>query len=260
MTRVHVDVPRDGVLRLRLDGPDSLNALDDGAKDELIAGLERAAADPTVRVVMLIGTGRAFCSGGDVKGMGNRTGPQTMAVLDKGRRITERMAGLSKPIVSAVNGLASGAGFNLALAGDILVAHHSSWFQQSFGRMGLVPDMGGTYFLARQVGLYRAKELLLTGRRLSAEEAQSLGLVAHVWGDDFEAQALDLCVKLAESATVALGLTKVLTNRSVEGSLQAALDREALAQGVAASTHDHRTAVEAFRNGEDLAGVRFEGR
>ena len=260
MTRVHADVPADGVLRLRLDGPDSLNALDDGAKDQLLAGLERAASDPEVRAVMLTGTGRAFCSGGDVRGMGDRTGPQTMAVLDKGRRITERMAAISKPIVSAVNGLASGAGFNLALAGDILVAHESSWFQQSFGRMGLIPDMGGTYFLARQVGFYKAKELLLTGRRLSAEEAQGLGLVAHVWGDDFDEQSLDLTAQLAKGATVALGLTKVLANRSVEGSMQTALDREALAQAVAASTQDHRTAVEAFRSGADLADIRFEGR
>lgn len=120
--------------------------------------------------------------------------------------------------------------------------------------------MGGAWLLARQVGLARAKELLLTGRRLSAEQASDLGLVADVWDDDFEERSLALGEQLAGGPTVALGLTKALTQGAVEGSLQALLDREALAQATAASTQDHRAALAAFRSPSGLSGVTFEGR
>jgi 2-(1,2-epoxy-1,2-dihydrophenyl)acetyl-CoA isomerase len=259
MTMLVGDRPAPGVLRLCLDGEDTLNALDEGVKDGLLDALAAAASDGTARVVMITGTGRAFCAGGDVRAMGERTPRQTMAVLAKGRQITERIAVLNKPVVAAVNGLASGAGFNLALACDVVLARDSAWFQQSFVKIGLVPDMGGTYLLARQVGLHRAKEILLSGRRIGSDEARDLGLVAHVYGDDFEERALAYCADMARGATQALALTKMLANRAVEGSLQDALDKEALGQAVAASTGDHRAAVEAFRAKKPLDSIDFTG-
>lgn len=259
MTTLVVDRPATGVLRLRLDGEDTLNALDDGVKAQLLDALAQAAVDDETRVVLITGTGRAFCAGGDVGAMGERSAVETVGVLARGRQITESLAVLSKPVVAAVNGIASGAGFNVALACDIVLAHESAWFQQSFVKIGLIPDMGGTYFLSRQVGLYRAKELLLSGRRVDSQEAQRLGFVAHVYGDDFEHEAVNYCMGLARGATQALAVTKLLTNRAVEGSLQAALDKESLGQAVVSTTEDHRLAVEAFKAKRPLDSIDFTG-
>lgn len=259
MTRVVADTPEPGLLRLRLDGPRTLNALDAAAKDALLDALAGAADDDSVRAVQLTGTGRAFCAGGDLRAMGERTPTETVDVLARGRAIIERIAALRKPVVAAVNGLASGAGFNLALACDIVLAHESAWFQQSFVRIGLVPDMGGTFALTRQVGVHRAKELLLTGRRVDSAEAHDLGIVAHVWGDDFAERALAYCAALAAGPTRALGLTKALADRAAVLSAAAALDQEELAQAVAASTADHRLALAALRSSGSLDAVHFTG-
>lgn len=259
MTRLVVDRPADGVLRLRLDGLDTLNALDDGVKTELVGALGDAARDDEVRVVLITGTGRSFCAGGDVRGMGARSPLQTNDVLTFGRRITEGIASLRKPVVAAVNGLASGAGFNLALTCDVILAAPLAWFQQSFVRMGLIPDMGGTYLLARSIGLHRAKHALLTGHRFSAHEAHRIGFVSEVLEGEFDDGSVAYCSALARRAPAALGMTKLLSNRAVEGSLSDALDREALAQGVLASTEDHKTAVATFLAKGDLDAVAFKG-
>lgn len=259
MTGLVVEDPAPGVRRLRLDGESTLNALDDEIKNALLAELASVASDPGVTVVMLTGTGRAFCAGGDVRAMGERSALETIAVLDKGRQITERITSMSKPVVAAVNGLASGAGFNLALACDVLLAREQAWFQQSFVRMGLVPDMGGTYFLARQVGHHRAKEILLSARRITSAEAHDLGLVAHVYAEDFEDRALAYCADLARGPGRALGITKALANRAVDVPLQQALDAEAYGQAVASTTADHRLAVRAFKDKQPLDTVDFTG-
>lgn len=260
MTALGVDRPATGVLRLRLDGVETLNALDDGVKAALVAALAEAAGDREARVVLLTGTGRAFCAGGDVRGMGTRTPAETNDVLTFGRRITEGIANLQKPVVAAVNGIASGAGFNLALTCDIVLAAPDAWFQQSFVRMGLVPDMGGTYLLARAIGPHRAKAALMTGRRFTAEEGRALGFVADILTGDFDAEAVAYCAGLARGAPIAVGLTKLLANRAVDGSLSDALDREALAQGVLAATADHQTAVSTFLDKGDLDAIDFQGR
>lgn len=259
MTVVVTDRPAPGVRRLRLEGTDTLNALDETCKDQLLDELAACALDPDTRAVLLTGTGRAFCAGGDVRAMGRRTPLETEAVLAKGRQVVERLTAMPKPVVAAVNGLASGAGFNLALACDVVLAHEKAWFQQSFVRMGLVPDMGGTYFLARQVGVHRAKEIVLSGRRLDAAEAHGLGLVAQVHGDDLDKHAVAYTADLARGATAALGLTAGLLDRAVEGSLQQALDAEGHVQAVASSTQDHQRAVGAFLAKQPLEKVEFTG-
>jgi 2-(1,2-epoxy-1,2-dihydrophenyl)acetyl-CoA isomerase len=259
VTALAIDRPAPGVLRWRLDGLDTLNALDDGVKAALVAALGDVAADRETRVVLLTGTGRAFCAGGDVRGMGGRTAAETNDVLTFGRRITEGIASLQKPVVAAVNGIASGAGFNLALVSDIVLAAPTAWFQQSFVRMGLMPDMGGTYLLSQAIGLHRAKAALLTGHRFTAEEGAALGFVARILEGDFGDEAVAYCAALARKAPLALGLTKLLANRAVEGSLSDALDRESLAQGVLAATTDHQTAVSTFLAKGDLDAIEFEG-
>lgn len=264
MTDLRVDRPAPGVLRLRLDGLETLNALDDDAKRALVEQLHLAAEDPEARVLLITGTGRAFCAGGDIRGMGVRSPAATNDVLTFGRQITERIADLQKPVVAAVNGIASGAGFNLALVCDIILAAPKAWFQQSFVRIGLIPDMGGTYLLAQSIGLHRAKEAVLNMRRFTAQEGKDLGFVAEVLEsedpDDFDAQAVAYCAALARRAPVALGLTKLLTGRAVDGTLRDALDREALAQGVVAATEDHQLAVRTFQSKGDLDVIEFTGK
>ncbi|MFP3579252.1 enoyl-CoA hydratase-related protein [Arthrobacter sp. SIMBA_036] len=260
MTELRTDHPAPGVLRCRLDGVETLNALDAPVKRALLDQILRSASDPEVRVLMLTGAGRAFCSGGDIRGMGQRTPAEMNQVLTYGRQITEGLYNLQKPVVAAVNGIASGAGFNLALACDVILAAPPAWFQQSFVKVGLMPDMGGTYFLARSIGLHRAKEAVLNMRRFSAQEGKELGFVAEVLeGEFFDDQAVAYCAALSRRAPLALGLTKFLTNRSVDGTLRDALDREGLAQGVLAATDDHKRAVSAFHNKEDLDTIEFTG-
>ncbi|WP_157157346.1 enoyl-CoA hydratase-related protein [Diaminobutyricimonas sp. LJ205] len=259
MTALDLDRPASGVLRMRLNGADTLNALDDGVKAALVEALRAVALDHETRVVLLTGTGRAFCAGGDVRGMGTRTPSETNAVLTFGRQITEGIANLQKPVVAAVNGIASGAGFNLALVSDIVLAAPTAWFQQSFVRIGLMPDMGGTYLLSQAIGLHRAKEALLSGHRFTAEEGKELGFVAQIVDGDFDAGAVSYCAALARKAPLALGLTKLLANRAVEGSLADALDRESMAQGVLAATADHKAAVSTFLAKGDLDLITFKG-
>ena len=259
MTDVHADRPAEGVLRLTLDGPQTLNALDDGAKDRLLEQLRALHRDRSVRVLLLTGSGRAFCSGGDIRRMGERSTVETVDVLVHGRQIIEALARLQLPVVAAVNGVAAGAGFNLALAADVLLASAEAYFQQSFVRMGLVPDLGGTYLLARQVGLYRAKEILLSARKVSAQEAHRLGLVAEVVEDDLAGRSVEYCAGMAHGATRALGLTKLLVNKAVEGSLSDALDAEMLGQSVLGQTDDHKLAVRAFLD-KQRGPLPFEGK
>jgi 2-(1,2-epoxy-1,2-dihydrophenyl)acetyl-CoA isomerase len=140
-----------------------------------------------------------------------------------------------------------------------VLAAPTAWFQQSFVRMGLMPDMGGTYLLSQAIGLSRAKNALLTGRRFTAAEGEELGFVARILDGDFDAQSVEFCAVLARKAPLALGLTKLLANRAVEGSLSDALDREALAQGVLAATADHQTAVSTFLAKGDLDTIEFKG-
>lgn len=259
VTQLDIDRPAAGVTRLRLNGPDTLNALDAGVKSQLVDALRDIAVDRSTRVVLLTGTGKAFCSGGDIRGMGNRSASGTIDVLTFGRQIIEGITGLQKPVVAAVNGIASGAGFNLALSADIILAARPAWFQQTFVRMGLMPDMGGTYLLAQAIGLHRAKNALLTGHRFSSEEAVDLGFASRVIDENFDEEAIFFCSELARKAPLAMGLTKLLANRSVDGTLIDALDREATAQGVLATTSDHKLAVAAFLNKTNLDDIIFTG-
>jgi 2-(1,2-epoxy-1,2-dihydrophenyl)acetyl-CoA isomerase len=260
MTALVVDRPAPGVTRWRLDGPEKLNALDGELRAALVAEIARVADDDQTRVIVLTGTGRAFCAGGDVSAMGVRSPTRTVDLLQLGRRIVEGLATLRIPVIAAVNGLASGAGFNLALAADVIVASPTAWFQQSFTRIGLMPDMGGTYLLTKYIGLGRAKEALLTAHRFTVDEGVDLGFVARRVDDaDFDAAVVAYASGYAARAPLAVGMTKWLVNLAADSTLSAALDREALAQAVLGSTGDHAAAVEAFRSKQNLDDIRFEG-
>jgi len=259
MTALGIEKRHDGIAVLTLNRPATLNALDESIKEQLLDALTGIDGDDSVRVVLLTGIGRAFSAGGDVSEMGGLPASETASRVTMGNQIIEKIVGLRKVVVAGVNGLASGAGFNLALAADVVLAHRSAWFQQSFIQIGLAPDMGGTFLLAQQLGWQRAKVALLTGHRFTADEGHALGFVAKVIDDDFLAEALAYCRVLAQRPPLALSATKALVNSPATAQLAVVLRSEATAQAVLSMSNDHQRAVRTFQAKEDLNLVEFAG-
>ena len=250
----------DGVGVITLDRPDAMNALNMQLKDELGRTLEEAAERPDVRAVLLTGSGRAFSAGGDIVQMDPNRGPTVTRA--RMRRLLHGtvfpLARLEKPVIAAVNGHCHGLGLSLALACDIVYAAESAVFSMAFTRVGLVPDGAAIYHLPRIVGLSRAKELVLTGRRFGADEARELGIAAHVTPDgELIAVALEAARTLAQGATLALGLSKRLLDQAPLLSLDDAAELEAYGQALMMATEDHAEGVAAFQG--KRAAV-FQGR
>ena len=240
-----------GVLTITLNRPDKLNALNPEMHKALRGALEQALDDRDVRAVLLTGAGRGFCAGQDLS---ERNVAPGAAPIDLSASLgshynplVRRMRELPKPIIGAVNGVAAGAGANLALACDIVLAARSATFVQSFARLGLVPDSGGTYFLPRLVGAARAMGLALLGEPLGAEEAARWGLIWKVLDDaELMPQASALAEKLAQGPTKGYGLVKKALYASPGNLLDAQLDLERDLQREAGFSEDYREGVSAF--------------
>ena len=247
----------DGVLWLTLNRPRARNAMNHALRGQLLQRLAVDAVDPDVRAVVIQGDATSFCAGGDIKEMGGE--PAIVArKLREGRAIVESIAQLPKPVIAGVRGYASGAGFSIALACDLIVADDTAVFQSVFVHRGLIPDLGGTYWLARQVGIYRAKEIVLSGREVGAQEASDLGLVSRLWTPaEFPAALSELATGLASGPTIAYGLAKRLLNRTFETDMSTALELEGLGQSVTANSQDHRDSIAAFINKQP---AKFHGR
>ena len=237
-----------GIATITLDRPDALNALDAALKRELLAAFRAAGRDREVRVVVLTGAGRAFCAGQDLRETtGPDVAPLSSVLRDAYHPLILAMRRLDKPIVGAVNGVAAGAGVSLALACDLRLAADAASFVLAFGRVGLVPDSGSTWFLPRLVGPARAAELALLGEPLTAVDAERWGLVNRVVpAADLAEAARAVAARLAGAAPRALALTKRALDRSFETDLEAQLELEAALQGIAGRTADHREGVAAF--------------
>jgi 2-(1,2-epoxy-1,2-dihydrophenyl)acetyl-CoA isomerase len=238
----------DAIATITLDRPEALNALTVPMKQELLAAFRLVARDRDVRAVVLTGAGRAFCAGQDLKErLAPDAAPLAVEVRERYNPIIAAMRRLDQPIVGAINGVAAGAGASLAFACDIRVAAEGAHFVLAFGRIGLVPDSGATWFLPRLVGPAKAAELALLGESLSAVDAERFGLVARVVpADALAAEARDVAVRLAGLAPLALSLTKRALERSWSVSLDEALEDEAHRQGVAGATSDHAEGLAAF--------------
>ena len=238
----------DGVRTIRLARPDKLNAISRELTEELHAAILQADADEDVRCVVLTGSGRAFSAGGDISEQGGLSSVETFDQVSRPIGFTlHLLSGLRKPTIAAVNGLAAAGGASLVLACDIAIASSDAWFSFAWAPLGLVPDGGATHLLPRAVGVARARELTFTGRRVSAEEAERIGLIAHsVPAERFEDEVDALARKLAGLPTTALRLTRRLINESIAPRLEGAVEREAFAQALAASTEEHHSAVERF--------------
>lgn len=245
-----------GVLTLTLNRPERKNALDHALADALVAALGEAAEDAAVRVVVLTGAGDAFCSGGDLGG-GGASG-HALAMLRRIARPAEALHRFPKPILARVDGVASGAGWNLALACDLVIASDRARFAQIFARRGLSLDMGGSWLLPRLVGLHRAKQIALLADWLSAAEAFAMGLVNRVVPvAELDAAVADWAGRLAAGPPIALAQTKRLLDDASGRSLEEAVEAENSAQAVNLATHDTREGFKAFF---EKRPPRFEGR
>ena len=252
----------DGVALVTLDRAAVLNSFNRPMARELQGVLDELAADANVRALILTGAGRAFCAGQDLAEVvppDGSPGPDVAAVVAESYNpLVRRIAALEKPVVAAVNGVAAGAGANLALACDFVLAAKNASFIQSFVNIGLVPDSGGTYFLPRLVGMARAKALALLGDRLPAEQALAYGLIHAVHEpDQLLAEARALAARLAQMPTLAIGLAKRALHASASGDLDAALELERDLQGVASRSHDYHEGVKAF---QEKRKPKFVGR
>ena len=240
-----------GVLGITLNRPDKLNAFNPEMHQRLKAALERARDESAVRAVLLTGAGRGFCAGQDLaeRNVAPGAAPIDLSVTlgSYYNPLVRRMRELPKPIVCAVNGVAAGAGANIALACDIVLAARSASFLQAFSRIGLLPDSGGTYFLPRLAGTARAMGLALLAEKLSADDAERWGLI---WKAVDDAQLLQeassIAKALAEGPTKAYGLIKKAMYASASNTLDAQLDLERDLQREAGVSEDYREGVSAF--------------
>ncbi len=234
-----------------LNRPEKKNAFSFEMIHGLLDYFSKAELDDSIRSIVMTGTGRSFCSGADLSGRGGRKDVDTpvgmkISALAYGR-VFFAMATLEKPIITAVNGLAAGAGLSIALGGDIVVASEGSKFIQVFVRRGLHPDAGSCFILPRLIGLARAKEMMLFGEDLPAEEALKIGLINRVVPEEkLMEEAMVLAKRLASGPTRAIGMMKKLINRSFELDIQSVLDFEAAFQAILISSEDVQEGISAF--------------
>lgn len=237
----------ESVATLSLNRPDKLNSFDRQLSDELISALDRCAGDTSIRAVLLTGEGRAFCAGQD---LAEAIAPGTKIediLTAQYNPIVRRIRALKKPVVAAVNGVAAGAGANIAYACDLTLAAESANFIQSFINIGLIPDSGGTFTLPRLVGMQRAFGQMILAPKVSAKEAEAQGMIWKAVPDgELMNEALALVNRLAAMPTKAIALTKEALNRSQGSALDAQLDVENELQTIAGRSHDYNEGVKAF--------------
>lgn len=248
MTDILLSALEDGVLALALNRPDRLNALSTELLVDLTEALDEGVA-AGARAVLITGTGRAFCSGADLAGDGGISADLGETLETYYHPLFDRLAALDIPVVSAINGPAVGAGVALALAADIVVMARSAYFLLGFVNIGLVPDAGATWLIAKSAGRAKALEMALLGERLSAEEAQSAGLVARVIDDEaLASEAEAIARRLADGPTVAVGLIRKQVAAALSSTLPETMAIEAGHQTQAGRTSDFREGVMAFLN------------
>jgi 2-(1,2-epoxy-1,2-dihydrophenyl)acetyl-CoA isomerase len=242
---------KDGVAVLTLNRPESLNSFTSDMHAEVRTVMKEVQSNPDIRCLVITGAGRGFCAGQDLNDRAVAPGesmPDLSESIKKNYNpLVRAITQLEKPVICAVNGVAAGAGCNLALACDIVLAARSANFIQGFSKIGLVPDSGGTWTLPNLVGRARAMGLAMLSNKLSAEQAQQWGLIWQVIDDDqLMVETLQLASHLATQPTKGLGLTKRAINAAGGNSLDQQLDLECELQSIAGRSHDYREGVNAF--------------
>jgi len=237
-----------GVGIIRLNRPEKLNAFDREMSIDLQKILDECATNKVIRSVYLTGTGKAFSAGQDLSEVIGKPAKSFSEILTRQYNpIIKKIRHLEKPVVAAVNGVAAGAGANIALCCDVVLAAVSASFVQAFSRIGLIPDSGGSFFLPRLIGWQKASALTMLGDKISAMEAERIGMVYKVLEDDhFAKDSLAIAESLANMPTRALGLTKHAFNQSITNNLEQQLALEDILQQQAAQTSDYQEGVSAF--------------
>jgi 2-(1,2-epoxy-1,2-dihydrophenyl)acetyl-CoA isomerase len=236
------------VLKLTLNRPDKFNSFNREMALQLQRALDTAASDKNIRAILLTGEGKAFCAGQDLGEAMDPSGPGIERIVQEHYNpIILKIRELEKPVVCAVNGVAAGAGANIALACDVVIAGASASFIQAFSKIGLIPDSGGTFFLPRIIGFGRASALMMLGDKVTAADALQMGMIYKVVEDaKLTEDALVTAGTLAAMPTKGLGLTKRLLNQSLFNSLGDQLEAEGIEQVAAARTFDYGEGVKAF--------------
>jgi 2-(1,2-epoxy-1,2-dihydrophenyl)acetyl-CoA isomerase len=249
----------DGIATITMNRPEARNALDLTMREEMLGALDEIERDPVVRVVLLTGAGGHFSAGGDVKSMQKKhTAAEGRARVEMLNRFVLRLFNFSKPTIAMVDGFAVGAGCNIALGCDMIVASDRAKFGEVFLKIGLVPDGGGTWLLQRLVGLAKAKEMVLTAEIIDAAEALRIGLVNRVVpAAELESATRALAARIAAGPPLAATLAKLLLNRAATMDLAAALEGEAFGQSNAITSEDHAEGVRAFL---EKRAPKFQGR
>jgi 2-(1,2-epoxy-1,2-dihydrophenyl)acetyl-CoA isomerase len=239
----------DSVGSITLNRPQVYNSFNRSMALEVQAALDACAADDQVRAIYLTGSGKAFCAGQDLQEVSDfDNAPSFTTILGEHYNpIVKRLRHIEKPIVCGVNGVAAGAGANIALACDITVAAESASFIQAFSKIGLIPDSGGTFFLPRLIGWQKAAGLMMLGDKVSAKDADALGMIYKALPDEgFAENAYNLAKNLAQMPTKGLAFTKQLLNQSLVNDLEKQLREEDSYQSLAGKTYDYKEGVTAF--------------
>jgi 2-(1,2-epoxy-1,2-dihydrophenyl)acetyl-CoA isomerase len=242
----------DGIARITLNRPEAANAITPEQRAVIINLLEEADASAEIRAVILEAAGKHFCSGADLRSVSRSAGARIVGdtmrlILNGAQKLITAVLDCSKPVIAAVQGPASGMGAHLAFACDLVVATEDAYFQEPFVLRGIALDSGGAYMLARRIGLQKAKELVFLGDRLEAAEAMKLGLVNRVCAKESLADEVNLLARrLADGATVAIGLSKRLLNGALDNDRASALLAEAMAQELNSRTEDLQEGISAF--------------
>lgn len=233
---------------IRFNRPEKYNSFNREMSMLMQDALDVCATDHDIRAVLITGEGTAFCAGQDLGEAIHPDGPGIEKIVKEHYNpIIKKITSLEKPVVAAVNGVAAGAGANIALACDIVVASGSASFIQAFSKIGLVPDSGGTFFLPRIIGYARASAMMMLGDKVTAEEALKTGIIYKIFSDDeFAAESKMLAGKLASMPTKALAYTKKLLQLSLNNHLHEQLNMEAYYQTLSGMTADHKEGVQAF--------------
>jgi len=238
---------KEGVATLTLNRPEKLNAINRKMTEELENAMAEISKDKDVRVLVITGAGRAFCSGADVSDMTEATPVESRHWVHEANKIILAVTELEKPVIAKVNGFAVGIGCSLALSADMIIASENAQFSLLFSRIGLIPDGGSLFHLPRLVGPAKAKELIFTAKMVDAKEAERIGLINKVVpANELDNEVNTLAKQLAEGPTLAYGMAKKIINKGLNMDLGSVLECEAFGQTLAGTTEDAREGVTAF--------------
>jgi 2-(1,2-epoxy-1,2-dihydrophenyl)acetyl-CoA isomerase len=239
---------QNGIMTLKLNRPEVFNSFNKKMALALQNALDNAKEDNSIRAIVITGEGKAFCAGQDLAEATDPNGPELKSIVkDHYNPIIEKIRNLDKPVIAAVNGVAAGAGANIALACDITIAKKSASFIQAFSKIGLIPDSGGTFFLPRIIGNQKALALMITGDKITAEQAEQMNMIYKTVDDEqFEDEIFKFANQIASMPTKGIALTKKAVNESYLNNLTQQLKLEEELQTIAGQTYDFKEGVQAF--------------